>query len=464
MLLPRIVSSTLSPHHPYTSLFDTHLEYCLDSEPWHHAPSAFTSPTASTVFSSDSDSDSDSESNDGPYPDRARLAALTRSARTDLATVNTAFPSLRSAAVVLCMAAWFRLLCRVDDLLERLPACAVERVVSANIDVLRRGCRIGVVKAARPNPLENFAAACSMAGGEGEARARRREAYACGGGGGGAESAWGCYEERGGSGSKRSSSGSSASSGSASRTPSPHYRCEHDRGVEETAGRVRHLTQVFRAHVQSLLPDRVYRRLAAAICNTWAGYIAEASFRESVAACTGSSISRPLLGTYLAVRERTIGVAPFFVLLEADILPPGHVNSAALTALKQNVTDVVVLQNDLCGLERDIGAENVLNFAILASDELRAVVAGKEVRTRSNGRLRGEEFGMTVQEAVQKGNEGILRATALHNNAVEMASQYCEDLVAEMDREDCDEEAVVANEILNFVTTHYRWASKAWTL
>lgn len=447
MLLPRIVSSTPSPHHPYTQLQDAHLDYCLKSQPWISGPSPPSSRSSSSSFEEDNDDDH--------YPHHDLLAA---SALADLNTIASAFPSLRSRATILSMAAWFRLLRLVDATLETLPcACALDRIINANlIDALRRGCRIGVVKAARPNPLDNFAG--------GPARTYREER----------ENAWGCREggrKRDASSSSSSTSSSASSSASSSRAPSPPSAagglcCCDPHAMASTSRRLRHLTGVFRAHVQALLPERAYRRLAAAICNTWAGYVAEANFRESVgsglSSSSTSSISRSLLGTYLAVRERTIGVAPFFVLLEADVLPAGHVASGALKALKQSVTDVVVLQNDLCGLEPDICEDNVLNFVILASDELRAVMAGKEVRTAANGRLRGEEFGMTVQEAVKKGNEGILRATAMHNNVVEMASRHCEYLVAEMDRENCDEEAVVANEILNFVTTHYRWASQAW--
>ncbi|KAH7024309.1 hypothetical protein B0J12DRAFT_387998 [Macrophomina phaseolina] len=441
MILPRIVSSTPSPYLPYNRLQDGHLKYCRRSEPWRFARTRDSFKLSSSSSSSSSSS---------TYSDDEEDTYLTSTSHADLTTISAAFPSLRSRATILSMAAWFRLLRLVDATLETLPcACALDHVINANlIDALRRGCRIGVVKAARPNPLDNFARPTKS-----RFMCQSDEEV-----GGEKENAWGCRE-----GKSRRSSGSSSSS---TRTPSPPAsRCCDARKLAETSRRLRHLTSVFRSHVQALLPECVYRRLAASICNTWAGYVAEANFRESVAAWAGgASIPRSLLGTYLAVRERTIGVAPFFVLLEADVLPAGHVNSPALAALKQSVTDVVVLQNDLCGLEPDICEDNVLNFVILASDELRAVITGKEVRTASNGRLRGEEFGMTVQEAAKKGNEGILRATALHNNAVEMASRHCEHLVAEMDRDNCDEEAVVANEILNFVTTHYRWASQAWDL
>lgn len=140
----------------------------------------------------------------------------------------------------------------------------------------------------------------------------------------------------------------------------------------------------------------------------------------------------------MGIRTRTIGLQPFVVLLETEMLEEKHVKSEALTALIREINVVVGLQNDVLGLEKDIGVGEVMNFVVVAS--------------RVEGR------GAWTEERLRSVEEAVVRAVDAHNKTLESVKGLRR---AILDAGKGDGEELVAEALYRFATTHYFWASAA---
>ncbi|KAI6869825.1 hypothetical protein KC343_g8034 [Hortaea werneckii] len=138
--------------------------------------------------------------------------------------------------------------------------------------------------------------------------------------------------------------------------------------------------------------------------------------------------------TYLQIRTRTVGLAPFFTVLKAEFCEESGsdaVIDGPLDRLQELISMLVGLQNDLVGLERDIAGSETCNIVLL----------------KARGRP-GFSIAQAVREVARMHNQQILHAVEEFGGILER----------------CGERSgytLVACSMLAFATRHFLWASRA---
>jgi hypothetical protein len=134
----------------------------------------------------------------------------------------------------------------------------------------------------------------------------------------------------------------------------------------ESCRSIRRWLRCFLAHVDSLTHERLRKELLETISGVW-----EAMLQET----TLKNVQNLNEVDYLDVRSRSIGVQPFFLLLEHGIDSTSEVANQFvkddlrfLQELKGLIGIVVGLQNDIIGLERDHRLGVQFNHVLLTAD------------------------------------------------------------------------------------------------
>jgi hypothetical protein len=153
----------------------------------------------------------------------------------------------------------------------------------------------------------------------------------------------------------------------------PEHLRRSDSPFEDTTatsaswGKISRWTQAFFNHIAPLLPDQLFDDLSRTISKVWEAMVEETVLKNAQYLDEAR---------YLDVRSRSIGVQPFFLLLEHTLDAPlervdGGTNASTkrLDELKQSIGIVVGLQNDIIGLERDYGSGIRFNHVMLTSQD-----------------------------------------------------------------------------------------------
>ncbi|KAJ5594686.1 uncharacterized protein N7459_000894 [Penicillium hispanicum] len=192
-------------------------------------------------------------------------------------------------------------------------------------------------------------------------------------------------------------------------------------------GEVRSLMLLFRDHCCSFLSDAAAQSFFDEICLVFHGFMQEIEFQEGRLKCD--------LQTYMGIRTRTIGVAPFLTLIRDQVFPSGDYPDVLL-ALQTAMIVAVSLQNDLVGLEKDMEEHEPMNAVILTMRTLQA-----------NGETRGSALA-----------DAIIAISTLHNSTIEEAVHLHRKVMQESRTES---ELAVANSLLILTETHFRWCTTA---
>jgi hypothetical protein len=141
----------------------------------------------------------------------------------------------------------------------------------------------------------------------------------------------------------------------------------------------------------------------------------------------------------------TIGIAPFFALLDASILPhaASRQPSIGLENILRALAIAIGMQNDLIGLEKDLATAERMNLVTVSS----AAMAGSEPRSDT--------------EMASFLAEGVRRAVAIHNWAVSTAVGEWQ-LIQQIARpgKEGDAERELSGAMLGFIEAHLMWASQ----
>jgi hypothetical protein len=189
-------------------------------------------------------------------------------------------------------------------------------------------------------------------------------------------------------------------------------------GSDPELDRVPRLMIAFVNHVRDLVPASVYNHFLLAISDLWQSMLTELGHRKD------GAINEV---EYLALRMRTIGLAPLFVLVQHhfNVLQVPEDEKSTLDKMIAHVKMAVGLQNDVVGLERDLAQCEAFNFVLLLGRE------------------------HTVDHIRQR----RIKAATLHNRAVEL-SLYC---WHELKSESRSMQAC-GDALLVFVHRHFMWA------
>ncbi|KAF2422875.1 hypothetical protein EJ08DRAFT_725306 [Tothia fuscella] len=149
---------------------------------------------------------------------------------------------------------------------------------------------------------------------------------------------------------------------------SMHRRASSDQISDAVlASRVHHITETFRRHLRSLLSPAAYTIVSKDICEVLSAMSSETEYKH---------LRRHDLGEYLSIRQKTIGLAPFFTLLCRSHTsgPPSN----TLSTLQTHIAILVGFQNDLVGLEKDHSCGEWMNYIIISTgrQHARNVVEG----------------------------------------------------------------------------------------
>jgi len=148
------------------------------------------------------------------------------------------------------------------------------------------------------------------------------------------------------------------------------------------------------------LPDVVSSVFLEEVGRVIAGMMAETLFRET---------PPPNLDSYMQIRTRTIGIAPFLTLAEGSFsMTTKHESSPTLQELKALLSEIIGLQNDIVGLEKDLKENWPLN-AVLVIESLKANLSDRdeeeEVLLIDSLKQVESMYGRSVEKAVWKWKE-----------------------------------------------------------
>lgn len=191
------------------------------------------------------------------------------------------------------------------------------------------------------------------------------------------------------------------------------------RSIDEV--RILAFTAAYISHTRALLPHDLHRGLLRASATVLEAMLSESKWR------TQASIDEP---TYLSIRCETIGMRPFFLLAHYNFDPESALKPLhpRLETAMSNLRTAVGLQNDLIGLERDLGEGELFNYVL---------------RSR--------------RPSVEKMGQRWQRAIALHNETIRSAIEAWKVLrragkAGEVECLEC---------LLKFVERHFLWATSA---
>ncbi|KAK3650570.1 hypothetical protein LTR56_006275 [Elasticomyces elasticus] len=123
---------------------------------------------------------------------------------------------------------------------------------------------------------------------------------------------------------------------------------------------IRAWTKNFVRQLRGLVPQAVYINVVNNVLDIWEALQDELYLREEAVSDIES---------YLEIRTRTVGLRPFFDLLQADLQLEDDelAREPVIWQLEQNVTLAVALQNDMVGLKRDLANAEPLNIICWAA-------------------------------------------------------------------------------------------------
>ncbi|PIA92394.1 hypothetical protein CB0940_08997 [Cercospora beticola] len=218
------------------------------------------------------------------------------------------------------------------------------------------------------------------------------------------------------------------------------------------------LSQSLIEQCQSHLPGHALSRVLSDIIDVLDALSLESEIRDSLVA--------PSTAEYLSLRVRTIGISPFFTILETGLLDHDRKEFQDLgQRVPCNVTDespqdydinnidtsafwtsqhhvqfrgyvnrIIGLQNDIVGLPKDLENNEMMNVILLLADH------GSNLKN-------GDERVQTARSL----------AVAMHNTAVQEAMT----LWASVKASYCSHAATVyVDSLLAFTLTHFKWAKR----
>ncbi|RJE25566.1 hypothetical protein PHISCL_02106 [Aspergillus sclerotialis] len=200
-------------------------------------------------------------------------------------------------------------------------------------------------------------------------------------------------------------------------------------GVEanriSTLGKVLYAVQIFRDHCSRYLDKDEVKDFLNEVCSVFKGFSWELELREKALASD--------LETYINIRMRTVGVAPFFSLIKSEYSPGYHAEE--LLEMQRDIYTAVGLQNDLIGLEKDIQTGEAMNAVIYAM--------------KSTRQKEGHDVGIGLPGAVSLVCE-------LHNTAITRALKRHDHLIS---TPECPPSSgiIIANAMLLCTATHLEW-------
>ncbi|KAK4580274.1 hypothetical protein LTR86_000477 [Recurvomyces mirabilis] len=279
-----------------------------------------------------------------------RLDAV-KYAYRDITTICRAFPAVQSERFILAMAAWFSLLCQVDDIIEELDANLAHTALADSIAILKSNTRV--------------------------------------------------YQGR---------------------------LVDHDgRFVNPECNRICALTRTFVRHLRELVPASIFIKVANDVLDVWKNMGLERVVKDGPA---------PDVESYISLKSRTIGLSPFFDILQAELCreidSKPEVHPSIMWQLERNVALAVALQNDIVGLARDLAHDHALNLISILT-----VSGNKSIK-------------VAYEEVV-----------AMHNRAVKAAlcSASAIRLASHQHGFPCSSD--YADSLLGFIARHFQWASSA---
>ncbi|KAI7370617.1 hypothetical protein KC354_g1119 [Hortaea werneckii] len=196
-------------------------------------------------------------------------------------------------------------------------------------------------------------------------------------------------------------------------------------GRQEEHSRLETLNQRLALSAKTSLHPTQYHDFLKQIVQVWESMKDEIALRQS-----GVNNEK----TYIQIRSRTVGLAPFFTLLKAEICQESDSDAVIdvhLDRLQELVSIVVGLQNDLVGLERDLASLETCNLISF------------KARTSP-----GSSIAQAAGEVIRMHNQQILHAVEAFGEVLER----------------CEKKSgytLVAHSMLGFATRHFVWASKA---
>ncbi|BFZ61254.1 hypothetical protein YB2330_002313 [Saitoella coloradoensis] len=327
--------------------------------------------------------------------DAAKPATECKSCKAHLGAIQLAFPAIPDDNTVLACAAWLFVLCKVDDLLETDEEVVdVGEIVRASLEVLK------VKKSLEEALAEAMQELVFLA-----PRARAE------------------------SNASTISGASSIFSPPMSRSSSMDMSAYAESEASEVDGtvlpRVLHILNQMKRHLEDLLPETCLPRVFEALRHVFEGFILENNFRNM------KNEWRTVM-EYTEIRARTIGVAPFFAMLEAGYGVVEQSDVDKLARLRGFLTTLVGFQNDLVGLEKDVEVKEGMNLLF--------------VRHRKN------------VDTVAQLNEDVDGTVHEHNGTVERVVREWEGL---MNGDVTEGVQNMANCLVGFVKGHLIWATTA---
>ncbi|KAK4962480.1 hypothetical protein LTR10_000106 [Elasticomyces elasticus] len=189
---------------------------------------------------------------------------------------------------------------------------------------------------------------------------------------------------------------------------------------------IRAWTKNFVRQLRGLVPQAVYINVVNNVLDVWEALQDEAYLQEEPVSDIES---------YLEIRTRTVGLRPFFDLLQADLQLEDDelAREPSIWQLEQNVTLAVALQNDIVGLKRDLADAEPLNIISLV-----AGMPDNDLRSASDS-------------AVDMHNQAASTACALASSLSDPTRTS--ELGAASQR--------YANSVCALIATHFAWISSA---
>ena len=211
-----------------------------------------------------------------------------------------------------------------------------------------------------------------------------------------------------------------------SKTREPSFKPERHHFVE-----IGRLTEAFLSRTCGLLSSQSYATMMDEVCDVWRAMSVASACRTAALLNTE---------TYLGIRMRTVGLLPFFTIVEHNLFDSRKdAGTRRIQEMEALVNCAVGLQNDIVGLERDITSGDRLNLI--------SVVA----------RAAEDDAGRTPSSCNIE--SALFRASELHNVAVKSAMSWFCELSGSVSEQ--SPEFVFASCLLDFISRHFTWASSA---
>ncbi|OJJ42377.1 hypothetical protein ASPZODRAFT_170177 [Penicilliopsis zonata CBS 506.65] len=187
--------------------------------------------------------------------------------------------------------------------------------------------------------------------------------------------------------------------------------------------------QRFREHCSRYLLESEITPFLGKIYNVIEGLQREMCLRQSFLPSD--------LSTYLAIRTRTIGVAPFFALIERTELPPNCLD--LISDIQNDINLITGLQNDLIGLEKDIENGEMMSAINFVGDGIPIYKKGSEIG----------DITEAVSHIYSIHNQAVFRAIDKFKQLSEIAGPHASSALD------------VARAQLTLAETHLKWCTSS---